>query len=282
MSGHRPFLKWAGGKYRLMPRINALLPKGKRLVEPFMGSGAVFLNTQYPNYLLADSNPDLIALYHYLQHNSQGFITAAKALFTQSNNHQVAYNDLRQQFNALPAGSRERAPLFLYLNRHGYNGLCRYNQRGGFNVPFGRYARPYFPEEELHAFINKCEQINVQFMCADFNLTLAQCLPGDVVYADPPYVPLSASAKFTDYATGGFGQAQHQQLTDWALRLSQQQGRLEKGVPVLLSNHDTPATRQWYRSAQWHSLDVQRNISCKGSQRKTSPEVLALFSPSGI
>ncbi|MGB9792818.1 MAG: Dam family site-specific DNA-(adenine-N6)-methyltransferase [Thermacetogeniaceae bacterium] len=267
----RPFLKWAGGKYRIIERIKEKLPPGKRLIEPFVGSGAVFLNTDYPAYLLCDSNRDLISLYRRLQREGPAFIEYCKGLFTPENNTPERYYELREEFNRTD-DERRKAALFVYLNRHCYNGLCRYSLRGEFNTPFGRYRRPYFPEREMLCFWEKSRK--AVFLCCDFRESLALAEPGDVVYCDPPYVPLSDTANFTSYSEGGFSLDDQRDLAREAERLS----RL--GIPVLLSNHDTEFTRSIYASAQITSFGVQRCISCDGRNRGRAAELLALFADS--
>ncbi len=265
----RPFLKWAGGKFAIRERVIKKLPKGRRLIEPFVGSGAVFLNTDYDEYLLGDTNADLITLFTQLQQHGETFIEACRELFIPENNAQDRYYDLRDEFNHCHTPER-RAVLFVYLNRHGYNGLCRYNRSGGFNAPFGRYARhPYFPEREMHRFAVKAAR--ARFVCADFQETLRQARPGDVVYGDPPYVPLSASANFTAYSAGGFGKDKQFGLAIRARELA------EQGVPVLLSNHDTEFTREVYAGAKIQKFKVRRSISCNGAKRGKANELLAIF-----
>jgi DNA adenine methylase len=264
----RPFLKWAGGKFRLIPRIQAKLPPGRRLIEPFVGSAAVWLNTSYPSALLADANQDLIACYQHLKRYGPDFIQACQAYFTSENNTPQQYYALRDRFNA-SQDPWERATLFVYLNRHGYNGLCRYNAAGEFNVPFGRYQKPYFPATEMHSFWQRAKKTT--FRCADFREILAKAKPGDVVYCDPPYVPLSKTANFTDYSAGGFTEQDQTDLTHWAEILSSQ------GIPVLISNHSTPFTNKAYRNAQIERFAVQRFISCNGNNRHHANELLALF-----
>jgi DNA adenine methylase len=266
----RPFLKWAGSKFRIIDRIRGSLPSGKRLVEPFVGSGAVFLNTNYPRYLLADSNRDLIAVYQRLQQDGGAFIEECQALFTPQNNRERNYYKLRTEFNATDDLDR-RAVLFVYLNRHGYNGLCRYNAGGGFNVPFGSFKRPYFPAREMELFHRKAQQ--AEFRHADYREVMRRPRAGDVYYCDPPYVPLSASASFTTYSAGGFGLEQQQHLADAARALS------ERGHPVLVSNHDTHFTRQVYTEADISDFPVQRFISCNAARRNKASELLALFTP---
>lgn len=273
-TGVRPFLKWAGGKFRLIERIRAHLPPGQRLVEPFVGSGAVFLNVDYPNYLLADINPDLITLYTALQSDGAAFIARIRRHFTEANNAPEAYYALRERFNA-SVDAEERAALFVYLNRHGYNGLCRYNAGGGFNVPFGRYKKVYFPEAELQFFHARSQR--ARFVCANFSTVMNQARKGSVVYCDPPYVPLTATANFTAYASkkfglaAQFGERQQHELAALADKLA------KKGIPVLLSNHDNEFTRSAYREASLTAFPVRRFISCNGERRNNASELLALY-----
>jgi DNA adenine methylase len=269
-SYHRPFLKWAGNKYRVMDEIHKMLPaEGERLIEPFAGSAAVFLNTDYKRYLITDSNPDLIHLYNYLKKEGRDFIRYCRHYFTPQNNTPEKYYYLRDQFNNT-TNTRKRSALFIYLNRHGYNGLCRYNSNGGFNVPFGRYKAPYFPQKEMEFFSSKAKKAT--FRVASFETTLAKAKPGDIVYCDPPYVALSGSANFTSYHTGGFSEAQQIELVDSAKQVA------AKGIPVLISNHKTEFTDKIYEPAKQHSyFMVRRFISCNGSKRKSAGEVLALF-----
>jgi DNA adenine methylase len=274
----RPFLKWAGGKTRVVPHIRRVLASvaGDRLVEPFVGSGAVFLNLpRFRRLLLADANADLVCLYRHVLERSDDLIAEGRTLFVPTNNERAAYFALRDEFNASPAFGLRRAALFVYLNRHCFNGLCRYNSKGGFNVPFGRYAMVGFPEEEIrrfHARLASAEEVRIEH--ADFRQVMRDELrPGDVVYADPPYVPLSATASFTAYAEGGFGHAEQVALAEAAREAA---GR---GNPVLLSNHDTPVVRDLYAGARVESFPVRRSISRDGGTRSDVAEVLALMRP---
>lgn len=264
----RPFLKWAGNKFRIVPRIKKVLPVGKRLVEPFAGSGALFLNSDFESYLLCDSNGDLVNLYRAVQREGEDFLDYCEQLFRPRNNQEKAYYRLREEFNGC-TDPRRRSALFLYLNRHGYNGLCRYNAKGGFNVPFGRYKNPYFPASEMMAFHAHAQR--AVFEHADYAATMRKTGPGDVVYCDPPYVPLSPSANFTSYAAGGFDLEQQQALADLARETA------SRGVPVLISNHNTAFTRKTYRGAAIKRFQVQRYISCNGTNRGKAGELLALF-----
>ncbi|MCK5640415.1 MAG: Dam family site-specific DNA-(adenine-N6)-methyltransferase [Gammaproteobacteria bacterium] len=270
MNGHtRPFLKWAGNKYQIIDRIKQQLPEGKRLIEPFAGSGAVFLNTDYPRYLLTDTNNDLINLYNFLKKEGQEFIEYCRPLYSEKNNQEERYYALRDEFNSC-SDSRRRSALFVYLNRHGYNGLCRYNKKGGYNVPFGRYKRPYFPEKEMVAFHLKAKRATFKYQ--DFQTTIKQAREGDVIYCDPPYVPLSPSANFTSYSSGGFDMELQQTLADIATQAA------ERNIPVLISNHKTKFTEEAYQAASdIKRFHVRRYISCNGNKRGKAGELLALF-----
>ena len=271
MDKKRPFLKWAGNKYRCLDPILRSLPQSNRLIEPFTGSGAIFLNSNYTNYLLAEQNYDLVNLYNYLKQEGNLFINYCSNYFSNLHNNELDFYKFREQFNQSNQAhqTRLRAALFLYLNRHGYNGLCRYNHNGKFNVPFGRYKKPYFPVKEMQTFHHQCQR--AEFLQADFRKTFTLAKPDDVIYCDPPYVPLSASANFSAYTNKRFSETDQIALTQLAIESA------NKGIPVIISNHDTEFTRDQYRQASIISFPVKRLISCNAAGRKSVPELVAVF-----
>ncbi len=133
MAAKRAFLKWAGSKYNCINRIISALPVGKRLIEPFTGSAVVFLNTNYSRYLLGEHNNDLINLFNHLRQQGHDFINYCSQFFNGQYNNKEHYYAIRKEFNSLEH-SELKSAYFLYLNRHGYNGLCRYNSQGIYNV----------------------------------------------------------------------------------------------------------------------------------------------------
>ena len=270
MKKNRAFLKWAGGKYPLLDDIKRHLPQGECLVEPFVGAGSVFLNTDFSRYILADINSDLISLYNIVKTRTDEYVQASRELFMPETNQAEVYYQFREEFNACQDPFR-RAVLFLYLNRFGYNGLCRYNLRGEFNVPFGRYKKPYFPEAELYHFAEKAQ--NAEFHCLSYEECMDRADTNSVVYCDPPYAPLSATANFTAYHTNSFSPKEQAHLAEMAEKL------VSKQIPVLISNHDTPDTREWYRAAKHFQVKVRRSISSNGGTRKKVNELLALYKP---
>ncbi|QPG05428.1 Dam family site-specific DNA-(adenine-N6)-methyltransferase [Salinimonas marina] len=271
---NRAFLKWAGGKYSLVEHINAKLPQANKLIEPFVGAGSVFLNTDFKHYLLNDINPDLINLYNLLKAQPEAVIHDTRQFFTPEYNQENQYYALREEFNGT-SDEYYRAILFVYLNRHGYNGLCRYSLGGKFNVPFGRYKKPYFPAAEMHHFAEKAQRAT--FTCLSFEKVFSRARKGNVIYCDPPYAPISKTAAFTSYSARSFGMEAQSTLATLATQTSR-----NRGIPVLISNHDLPAIRQLYGHAAFTELTVKRSISQKGNMRKPVAEILAYFAPNEL
>lgn len=265
----RPFLKWAGGKYSLLPELDHLIPEGNRLVEPFVGGGSVFLNSEkHESFLLADVNADLINLYQMLDVDHIRVWSLAKILFQHSNSEE-AYKELRDEFNHQRMGAPERAAAFLFLNRHCFNGLIRYNRDGFFNVGWGKYESPYFPEAEIKVFKQKSHKC--VFMNAGFRRTLALAGDGDVVYCDPPYEPLPGTAGFTNYAAGGFSWGDQILLAESCVAAHQ------RGAKVLISNSTAPRILELYGEHGFtlHHVSARRAISSKGNTRETAKDIVA-------
>jgi len=259
-------LKWAGNKTAVMPHLKKHLPAGPRLVEPFAGSCAVMMATDYPHYLIADINPDLINLYQQIKDNSENFIAIAKGFFERTNTEK-AYYEIRSNFNFSGETTNFwRAVFFLYLNRHCYRGVCRYNKRGLFNVPYGNYKKPYFPETEIRAFAEKAKRAT--FICAGYEETLAQLLPGDVVYCDPPY-----DGTFAGYHTAGFSEDDQYRLASVLER------RSSEGHQVVVSNSDTLLIRSLYRTFTLHKITAARSMGVAAGESKSAAEVIAVSKP---
>lgn len=252
----KPPLKWAGGKRWLVPHLRTywLRHRHRRLVEPFCGGLAVALGLMPERALLNDVSPHLINFYHWLQRGL--YITI------EMHNDEKLYYAYRDRFNQLIAegrgNSREAAELFYYLNRTGYNGLCRFNQQGEFNVPFGRYRRiRYISDFSIYQDVLS----NWDFTVGDFQNVLLD--PEDFVYADPPY-----DVEFTQYAQRIFSWADQVRLAEW---LACHRG------PVVLSNQATNRIVDLYRQLGFtlRFLQGPRMISCNGD-RRPAPEVLAI------
>lgn len=265
----RPFLKWAGNKFRLIETILKTLPKGNRLIEPFVGSGAVFLNAGFNSNIVSDSNKELIDLFNIIKTEGMGFIDYLDTFFKDEFNNSEKYYYYRRLYNESD-DSRLKSALLVYLNRHCFNGLYRCNSRGEFNVPFGRFKEVRLPKKELLHFLLRSKV--TEFHNYDFNKTLDLAKKGDVVYCDPPYSPLTKTSDFSKYTKDDFTEDNHIELRDKILEI---RGR---GVKILLSNHDTEFTRELYKDAKnIKSFRVRRYIAANVNSRKKVSELLALF-----
>lgn len=255
-----------------MPLLKPLLSDSKILVEPFAGSGVVHLNRPLGQpCIVADANQDLINTFKNLQERPESFIAACRSLFTPPNNTKEKYLELRSQYNA-SRNAYDRAVYFVYLNRHSYNGLVRYNQEGVFNVPFGMNKIVLLPESEMRLF-NQLS-LNAEYICADFRTLLSSVdkEQGMAVYCDPPYLPLpGARSSFTSYH-GVFDENDHAELASFARRIAE-----TAGAVTVVSNSDSPVARDLYHGAEIHELIVRRRIASKSKNRLPAKELLAVF-----
>lgn len=258
----KPPLKWAGGKRWLVPHLRPLWEpyRERRLVEPFCGGLAVTLGLLPERALLRDINPHPMNFYRWLK--------AGLQIALPMRNEATLYYTHRERFNRLIAeGGQERheaAELFYYLNRTSYNGLCRFNRRGAFNVPFGQHRRiVYRTDFSDYAAVFA----GWEFSSGDFEGTPLD--PDDLVYADPPY-----DVPFTQYSSAVFGWEEQVRLAEWLAR---------HPGPVLLSNQATDRIVALYERLGFtlRFLDAPRRISCTGD-RTPAREVLALKGVAGL
>lgn len=271
-------LKWLGGKRTHLPYLREVFA-GEReiLVEPFVGSGIVFLNTDFKEYVLGDKNPDLVGLYLSAMKEPDKLLAEMAPHFKEGFSNEY-YLAVRNEFNQLPSGLERRA-MFVYLNRFGFNGLCRYNLKGGFNVPFGKYTNPerppLFPEAAVLAMAEKASRCKVTLICEGFEFLLENIEDhaNTVVYADPPYVPISETANFVGYTGQGFGIADQMKLADM-LRVHYECGGLS-----VLSNSSTEQTMQIFHhpNTRTYLLNVKRPIAASAESRGAVQEILSVL-----
>jgi DNA adenine methylase len=267
----RPFLKWAGGKGQLLPDLLQQIEAAgsfRRYHEPFLGGGALFFALYRGGQLarlkprLSDGNANLIVTYQAVRDNVLGVITR---LGRHARSHgEEHYYAVRAETPSDPAAAAAR---IIYLNRTCFNGLYRENSRGEFNVPFGRYVNPVICDEENLRAVSQALQ-NVCLETADFESVLEHAKPGDFVYFDPPYDPLSKSSSFTAYAKGGFGEAEQRRLAGVFAELA---GR---GVKALLSNSATPLIEDLYRGFHIERVKATRAVNSKANGRGAIDEFL--------
>jgi DNA adenine methylase len=272
----KPFLKWAGGKGKLAPAIVAAAPAGiARYIEPFAGAGAVFfaLEEARPGTpaILADANADLVETYIVVRDQlplldaALAGLAAAYAGRTPEE-RRAMYYEVRETVPSIPA---ERAARFIFLNRTCFNGLFRVNAAGRFNVPHGRYRNPRIHDGALLAACSRALQ-RAELRAGDFAAVCDEARPGEFVYLDPPYHPLSATASFTAYTSGDFGPADQIRLRDAFESLTR------RGVAAMLSNSGHGFIRDLYAGGGYRvkTVPMSRAINSRGSGRAPVDELL--------
>ncbi len=271
----RPFVKWVGGKGKLLDRLVPLLQGGEgRFHEPFVGGGAVFFALARQGLLptggarLSDGNLRLVRTWRAVRDDVQGVLDRL--------NHHAErhgkdhYYDVRSWDVDALTDDRDVAGWFIYLNKTGFNGLYRVNRKGGFNVPIGRYKNPNICDvDNLRATSAVLQGVSIEHQ--DFMHALVDVREGDTVYLDPPYVPLSETAWFAHYTELGFHRKDQERLAARALELKQ------TGVRVVLSNHDTPEVRKLYpRPFRHQVVRVARSVNSDASKRGGVAELVIL------
>lgn len=271
-----PFVKWAGGKRQLLWLLCARAPaRYGRYFEPFVGAGALLFALRPERACVCDANAQLVNCYRQLKADPRAVASAIQA-FDAVPCCRERYLALRASYNEkLQAGGLdcECAALFIWLNRHCFNGLYRVNGKGLFNVPWnGRVKGPTASAGRLEATGRWLREADVGLACGDFEQACEGAGAGDFVYFDPPYVPLSKSASFTRYARQDFGEADQERLAALFARLD------ARGAKLLLSNSDAPLVRRLYRHWRIEAVDARRSI-CRDAAKRTGRELLVANFP---
>lgn len=271
-----PFLRWAGGKTRLLRHLRPHFPSEMgRYYEPFLGGGAVFFDLRSrmsEGAVLADLNPELVNCWVQVR-DRPGELLEELVRYTGMDTEEEYYT---VRDGGQPASSIGRAARFLYLNQTAWNGLWRVNKLGRFNVPWG--ARPFrgMPEQELLALSRVLEDVDIRL--ADFREVLEEPVAGDFAYLDPPYLPLSETSKFYLYTEKRFRQPDLAALGEVCRRLT------DGGVRWVLSNRDTSLVREIFADATIISLTTRRSVAAQNRrdvERPDSPEVIVVGGPAG-
>jgi DNA adenine methylase len=260
----RPFLKWAGGKTRLISQYKDHFPQHyQTYYEPFLGGGAVFFHLQPSHAVLTDINADLVITYRCVRDNLEELITLLQA--HQQRHNSEYYYDVRNYHNGTDL---TKAARFIYLNKTCFNGLYRVNSQGKFNVPVGKYKNPGICQEEVLRVASLALQ-KVEIKQANFEEVLNYATgTNDFVYFDPPYYPLNKTSNFTAYSNFCFDENQQIKLRDIFIELA------DKGVKVMLSNSDCPLIRDLYSDFNVHTISAARSINSNAQKRGKITEVL--------
>ena len=271
---NKPFLKWVGGKRQLLADIAPLVPdQFTRYMEPFVGGGAVFfhlseqLNDKKTPSLINDINPELVNCYQMVKAQTDELIELLKTHQHDKDYYLEIRNLDRQEGGLAKLTPLQRASRFLYLNRTGFNGMYRVNSKGLNNVPFGRYTNPSLVNEEvLRAAARALRFTEIQ------NKTFEACLEraeeGDLIYLDPPYVPLNHTSYFTSYMTDGFGMADQNRLAELVREVD------SRGVKFIASNACMPIVKQMYSGFRQIEVKAKRAINANGKKRQPVSELL--------
>lgn len=294
----KPFLKWAGGKTQLIQQFENFFPKELKegeiseYVEPFLGGGAIFFyviqNYKIQKAYLSDVNEELILLYKVVQNDVEKLIELLEALATEflkrneQENHNLFYsirknyNQNRKEINFKKYSPNwiERASQLIFLNKTCFNGLYRVNQKGGFNVPFGRYKTPKILDTENLLRTAEIFQ-NVEFQVSDFEKIGEKVTENSFVYFDPPYRPISQTASFTSYTKGDFNDSDQMRLASFFEELH------KKDAKLMLSNSDPKNENpnddffeKLYSGFSIGRVLANRMINCNGSRRGQIFELL--------
>lgn len=266
----KPVLKWAGGKAQMLDVLTQHMPvKFNKYIEPFIGGGALFFELTPENAIISDSNPELINLYKVIAENADELILHLKEM---KNDEEYFY--MIRAINPETLTKVEKAARTIYLNKTCFNGLYRVNQKGEFNVPFGKYKNPTICDEEnLHAVSRLLRKNTI--LLGDYKEVLHNyAKPGDFIFLDPPYLPISKNSDFKRYTKEQFREADHRELAEEVKRLR------DIGCHVLLTNSNHPLVYDLYREFNISVHQTKRNINSKGS-RRTGEDVLVKVEPYG-
>jgi len=270
-----PFLKWAGGKGRLLKQYGPYFPPRNEIrhyYEPFIGGAAFFFHIQPQAATLSDINKKLVDVYQIVQQNVELLIPLLK-----EHKNEKEYFYRVRSLNPADLSPLEQAARLIFLNKTCYNGLYRENRGGRFNVPFGRYKNPKICDEQrLRTASAVLQGINLQE--AEFDQAVSNAKPGDFIYLDPPYAPISATSNFTSYNRYNFLAADQRRLADTVHDLT------ARGCSVMLSNSSAPLVYELYGDRGYHLIKVnsRRNINSNADRRGLVTELLILNYDPGL
>ena len=262
-----PIVKWAGGKSKLLAELISRQPTAyRRYFEPFAGGAALLFRLGPQDAVVSDLNPALINMYRCVAWN-------VEAVIRRLQNHRRKHDEdyyyaMRDRWNQDGfRGDVDRAAAFIYLNKTCYNGLWRVNSKGEFNVPVGRYESPQiFQAAQLRASALALQKCDIR--CSHYAEVLEQAEAGDFVYLDPPYHPVTATANFTSYTVGNFGESEQRDLARVARRLKRRK------CHVMLSNSDTTFVRTLYKGFRIERVSCARAINSKAKRRGPVGELI--------
>ena len=268
----KPFIKWVGGKGKLVPELEKYFPKKfNRYFEPFVGGGALFYEVIKKNNIvfssINDINKKLIITYKQIQQDPKKIISLLKNIENEykklSLEEQKEYfYKIRKKYNEESLDNITIAVYLIFLNKTCFNGMYRENSKGGYNIPFGDQKNPTICDEKNILAVSKCLK-NTEINNLSFEEAVEKCKKGDFIYFDPPYYPISATSSFTSYSKNSFGPREQEKLRDVFIKLA------KKGCFVMLSNSNTDFIREIYKEYKdyFKYVYATRSINSNGNKR---------------
>lgn len=258
-----PFVKWAGGKRQLLSRLTIRMPAAyNRYFEPFVGGAALFFFMQPKDALINDINKELIHVYLCIKKQVDGLMRELDKIDdAQSEPYKEYYYKIREKYNQKTLNQIfdiEMAALFIYLNKHCFNGLYRVNRKGAFNVPFNNRHGPSYNKSNLLAVSEALQSVDIR--SGDFETACKSADKEDFIFFDSPYAPLCPTS-FESYTKYGFSIEEHERLAKLFKRLD------AKGCYCMLTNHNTDFIRSLYKGFSIEEVDVKRLINSDATNR---------------
>jgi len=273
------FLKWVGGKGQLIQILSRLITnKSLTYYEPFLGGGAVFFHFanhhRFQKAVLSDTNEELINCYQVVRDQLTDLLERLDVYRSERGwNTQMLFDHVKSIEHTDPI---EKAARTIYLNKLCFNGLYRVNQSGKFNAPFGKYPNPSLYNLKNITACSEALQRFAILQVGDFSETVKDAQAGDLVYFDPPYVPISETSNFTSYAANQFGLEKQKELASLFREL------FDRGVIVVQSNSDTPLVRELYEDFDLCTVKAKRSINSKGDARGEINELVIIGKPKDL
>lgn len=267
----KPFTKWTGGKRKLLPILTELIPDDfNRYYEPFIGGGALLFKLLPRDAIINDFNEELINSYVQIRDNPNELIDLlAEHKDKNSKDYYLYIRSADRDGRIEDMTDVERAARILYMLRVDFNGLYRVNSKNQFNVPYGRYKNPKILDEDLiYEVSGYLNANNIQILQGDFANAVADAVDGDLVYFDPPYIPLSETSSFTSYTHEGFSYEDQVRLRNTVRDLTR------RGVKVILSNSSSPLVEDLYQEFNLHYVDASRTNGAKPTSRGKIKEII--------
>ena len=275
----KPFIKWVGGKSKLIPELEKYFPKKfNRYYEPFVGGGALFFQIKQ-NYdvrfsSINDINKKLIIAYKQIQKNPKKIILLLKKIENKYkklslSNQKDFFYEIREKYNKKNLNDITTTTYLIFLNKTCFNGMYRENSKGEYNIPFGDQKNPTICDEKNILAVSKSLK-NTEITNLSFEQAVKKCKKGDFIYFDPPYYPINATSNFTSYHKNTFEPDEQEKLRDVFVSLT------KKGCFVMLSNSNTEFIKKLYKNFNKYELYAARSINSKGSRRGKIKEIVVV------